>query len=624
MASTGVTMSDGNRGCNPKNRVLYCSNICLSLDYEEIYLLSRKYGKVERIRLKLSSSGNSYDCYVVFDCSESASSALNGLDHHLVNTSVIRARLFNIDNFKTDEYDFIPKEDDYVQSSFPRKSPRLLWYVATYKEGRENFLRASECIERKIGNVPYENLKRYGRNILIKAGNDTQSMLLSNFKPTDHGNINHITPHKSFNTCKGLIFSEDLYDFSEEDILNMCPGNVCEVKKLRGNKAILLIFTTSFVPDELVIRHSRFRVKKYKQRPTQCYNCLEYGHSFTKCTNNSKCSQCSAEHEEGACSSNLFCLHCNGNHSPKSKECPRFKLEQDILEVANTEHISIGSAKRKIMGANRSPNSTYASVVKIMRQRPNSTQNPGSTERNKIPSKKQLNSDSAAHSVVLSGASDSASPVPGTIVAAEPISNSLDLDTLPDLADSSKVKKATPKEQRKSTNGPSVRPKPQKILPTSKSMGGKEKLKLETKSKIITIKNKQASCSADSEGFIEPPVKKRAKNKDDLKHADCDTSNSFNPLMETDNPTPTSIDVVSMSSNQDGDDIEISESAASSSQEKSANQLEIPKQLIENLPLGTHGRPKELHPSKLKRLQKNLIPQHPTSSKDGMSGKGKR
>ena len=119
-----------------------------------------------------------HNCYIVFESSESASAALNGLDNHHVKSSVISARLFSISNLRSDNYDYIPKEDDCVESMLPRKSPPLLWYVATYKEGRENFLRASECIEGKIGTVPYEHLKKYGRSVLIKAGNDTQSMLL--------------------------------------------------------------------------------------------------------------------------------------------------------------------------------------------------------------------------------------------------------------------------------------------------------------------------------------------------------------------------------------------------------------------------------------------------------------
>ena len=102
-------------------------------------------------------------------------------------------------------------------------------------------------------------LKKYGRSILIKAGNSTQAMLLSKFKTPEHGNINRVTPHKTFNTCRGIIFSEDLYDFSEAEILDMCPGNVYEVRKLRGNNhTILLSFSSTSLPDTIFISHSRF------------------------------------------------------------------------------------------------------------------------------------------------------------------------------------------------------------------------------------------------------------------------------------------------------------------------------------------------------------------------------
>ena len=45
----------------------------------------------------------------------------------------------------------------------------------------------------------------------------------------------------------------------------------------------------------------------------------------------------------------------------------RRKFEQSILEKANEEHISFGSAKRIIMGANTDITSTYASVVRRLK-----------------------------------------------------------------------------------------------------------------------------------------------------------------------------------------------------------------------------------------------------------------
>ena len=67
------------------------------------------------------------------------------------------------------------------------------------------------------------------------------------------------------------------------------------------------------------------------------------------------------------CTNSLFCFLCEGAHSPKSRDCPRFEFEQEVLEVANSHYISIGNAKGIVMGANKTPNSSYAKVIKALK-----------------------------------------------------------------------------------------------------------------------------------------------------------------------------------------------------------------------------------------------------------------
>ena len=131
------------------------------------------------------------------------------------------------------------------------------------------------------------------------------------------------------------------------------------------NNAILLIFTTKYLPDYIYIDQFCTKVKKFIQRPTQCYKCFEYGHVVHKCSNNRRCRNCSLEHrDDDECLARPFCFNCEGDHPPSSRTCPRYKLEQEILEVANNNFISIGSAKRQVLSANKDVNSTYASAIK--------------------------------------------------------------------------------------------------------------------------------------------------------------------------------------------------------------------------------------------------------------------
>ena len=38
--------------------------------------------------------------------------------------------------------------------------------------------------------------------------------------------------------------------------------------------------------------------------------------------------------------------------------------EQEVLQVANNQHISIGGARWQVMGANKDPSSSYASAIR--------------------------------------------------------------------------------------------------------------------------------------------------------------------------------------------------------------------------------------------------------------------
>ncbi|MPC73976.1 hypothetical protein E2C01_068320 [Portunus trituberculatus] len=51
-------------------------------------------------------------------------------------------------------------------------------------------------------------------------------------------------------------------------------------------------------------------------------------------------------HSEGHCNAAAYCFHCRNAHQVRSRQCPRFHLEQDILQLANSQFISLGSARR--------------------------------------------------------------------------------------------------------------------------------------------------------------------------------------------------------------------------------------------------------------------------------------
>ena len=65
-------------------------------------------------------------------------------------------------------------------------------------------------LQRKAGVFAEGNVKSYGKNLSLKAGDRSQAMMMFKFKPQLGGDIKNITPHKYFNTVKGIVFSSDL------------------------------------------------------------------------------------------------------------------------------------------------------------------------------------------------------------------------------------------------------------------------------------------------------------------------------------------------------------------------------------------------------------------------------
>ena len=312
-------------------------------------------------------------------------------------------------------------------------------------------------------------MKRYGKNILIKAKNLVQGKLLESFKPSSTCNIQSIIPHRSFNSVKGVIYSKDLHELSEDEILQKSQQNVYKVKKFRGtNNAILLEFSTENLPDFVSFGdHVRMRVRRFRPNPKQCKNCFEYGHFVDNCRNSRRCSRCSATHVlSNDCSKQYFCYLCDGRHSPMSNECPRKKFEREILDTADVERISIGSAKRQVMGANSNPNSSYANIIKNLKTSNNKE------NRNRV--------------------------------------NNQDLNTsLPDLTSSQHVSTPTTSEPQSSSDATSS---------STKSPGTKPKLP-----------SKQANKKSNSGGFQLPPKQKRSRPSSPNKQS-IDIFNKFEAL----------------------------------------------------------------------------------------------
>ena len=156
--------------------------------------------------------------------------------------------------------------------------------------------------------------------------------------------LREIKPHYNFSYAKGVIFDENVYDFSEQEILEMSPEFVWKVFKVPNSKMVILTFKDSFVPDYIYFENVRTEVRPFKPRPLQCFNCFGFGHPSRVCKKEKACSNCSKTFH-GECEHPMFCLNCKGPHKPRDKNCIVNKAEQEALLKSKAEHISIGLPK---------------------------------------------------------------------------------------------------------------------------------------------------------------------------------------------------------------------------------------------------------------------------------------
>ncbi|MPC28636.1 hypothetical protein E2C01_021845 [Portunus trituberculatus] len=108
-----------------------------------------------------------------------------------------------------------------------------------------------------------------------------------------------------------------------------------------SSNMVLLTFFGSTLPDRVHISPINLR----------CFSCYGYGHGKSSCKEVSRCGNCSAldSHSEEHCNAAAYCFHCRDTHHVRSRQCPRYRLEQDILQLANSQFISLGSARRELL-----------------------------------------------------------------------------------------------------------------------------------------------------------------------------------------------------------------------------------------------------------------------------------
>ena len=181
------------------------------------------------------------------------------------------------------------------------------------------------------------------------------------------------SPHRSMNSCKGVIRSYDLAQMDEAELLSeLRSQNVTEVRAIsvmkdgmrRRTNTTILTFAQPTIPSHIKAGYYNVPVEQYLPNPLRCYKCQKYGHHQSLCRHPAACARCGqAAHGEEPCSGPPHCVNCNGGHSAFDKSCSKWLHEREITKVKVSQNISFPDARKIVEGRQPTQGRSFAAVA---------------------------------------------------------------------------------------------------------------------------------------------------------------------------------------------------------------------------------------------------------------------
>lgn len=165
----------------------------------------------------------------------------------------------------------------------------------------------------------------------------------------------------------GIIFDIPV-KYSEEYLKQNLEAEVpivevyrCQKKKIVDGKktkewmaanTVKVTFRGQAVPDEVVFGYSKRKVKPDVPLPTQCFNCIRFGHVNRFCKQEKPtCNNCGTQHEfsrDKPCERQMKCFHCHSDqHDGTSKNCPEYLRNVLIKETMFYGNVTFSEANEK-------------------------------------------------------------------------------------------------------------------------------------------------------------------------------------------------------------------------------------------------------------------------------------
>ena len=152
----------------------------------------------------------------------------------------------------------------------------------------------------------------------------------------------------------------------EEEIKKeLQPQGIIAVKRISIRYSLyVLTIKGQTIPKRINIGYLKKETRPYIPNPQRCFQCQKFGHTKNSCKGKAVCAGCGEEgHNLDDCQNEPKCVNCQGDHVAISRDCPKWKIEKDIVTLKYTEKISFADARKRLQPSFDPSKDSYATVT---------------------------------------------------------------------------------------------------------------------------------------------------------------------------------------------------------------------------------------------------------------------
>ena len=175
-----------------------------------------------------------------------------------------------------------------------------------------------------------------------------------------------VSPHRTLNSSKIVIKCEELDTMEEDEIKKELQlQGIIAVKRLSIRYSLyVLTIKGQNILQKINIRYLKKETRPYIPNPQRCFQCQKFGHTKNSCKGTAVCAGCGEEgHNLDDCQNEPKCVNCQGDHVAISRDCPKWKIEKDIVTFKYTEKISFADAGKRLQPSFDPSKDSYATVT---------------------------------------------------------------------------------------------------------------------------------------------------------------------------------------------------------------------------------------------------------------------